>query len=39
MSELKPCPFCGGEVELRYVVEDRIIDCPMCGEKLGGDAS
>ena len=27
---LKPCPFCGGKVNLIYIVADWVIDCPTC---------
>ena len=30
MEELKPCPFCHGEVSLKYSVSDHYIDCPTC---------
>ncbi len=31
MSELKPCPFCGSEVELQHVGHiGWVIDCPTC---------
>lgn len=29
-KELKPCPFCGGEVTLEYAVADHYIDCQTC---------
>ena len=35
MSELKPCPFCGGKAEARYVDEQWMLwtehdmDCPL----------
>ena len=29
-DELKPCPFCGGGVELKYIVSDHAIYCPEC---------
>lgn len=30
MSELRECPFCGGEVTMEYAVADHYIDCPTC---------
>lgn len=29
-DELKPCPFCGAGVELKYIVSDHAIYCPEC---------
>ena len=34
MSELRECPFCGGEVTMEYAVADHYIDCPSCGAKV-----
>lgn len=30
MSELKPCPFCGGEARLSHAGAKHIIFCPNC---------
>lgn len=31
MSELKPCPFCGGEAELsEYGGPQYLVECPFC---------
>ena len=31
MTELKPCPFCGGKAKLRgYQIDFRVM-CPECG--------
>ena len=37
MSELKPCPFCGGEAEIERMGSSRqsmIVCCSMCGAKV-----
>lgn len=37
-NELKPCPFCGGEVELWAAKETlsigRVIECKKCGLRI-----
>lgn len=35
MSELKPCPFCGGEAELRHIAHGKTayVVCTKCGCK------
>jgi len=31
-NDLKPCPFCGGEVKIEYVVpKEFVIVCEECG--------
>lgn len=32
-EELKPCPFCGGEVEIVMSGGDRRVDCKTCGAR------
>ncbi len=31
MSDLKPCPFCGGEASTRYIRDGREAWCRQCG--------
>ena len=37
MSELKPCPFCGGEATLRYEPSPGVyyVHCDTCGSETG----
>ena len=37
MSELKPCPFCGGEPERRKILGVHHIACKSCGSASSGD--
>lgn len=30
MAELKPCPFCGGKVKVRYKMPMNWIECKRC---------
>lgn len=30
MSELKPCPFCGGKAQINYAGADMLILCSKC---------
>ena len=31
MSELKPCPFCGGVAELQHIENRSFVECTVCG--------
>lgn len=31
MAELKPCPFCGGKVEIVFYRGNTAVECPKCG--------
>lgn len=35
MSELKPCPFCGGEAELYTSNVSALVECNYCGACIG----
>lgn len=35
-TELKPCPFCGGEAKAtEYAKQDYTIECKKCGAEIG----
>ena len=36
MSELKPCPFCGGMAHIEYNAKGVAIYCGVCGARLFG---
>ena len=37
MTELKPCPFCGGEAEVTVEIDDlRSVECTSCGALVDG---
>lgn len=35
MTELKPCPFCGGEAFVRYIMPCSAVQCEKCGASTG----
>lgn len=37
MTELKPCPFCGGKAEFRYLKYASYIFCSRCHVLVGVD--
>lgn len=37
MAELKPCPFCGGEAKVKYILGKKAVVCQECNAEMYSD--